>query len=149
MRMRNFIKTLIVIAAVSLCLNGISYSASGSVQLNWDAPTTSEDLSCLTDLSFYKVYYGSATSPTDFWTTALNDSNLSCVDSGIDAGTGCGNIPKCTFITPPLGIGTWYFNVTANDFSNNESVPSNEVSKENVDDVPASGCTNLTAQDVQ
>ena len=52
-------------------------------------------------------------------------------------------------VTGLITIGTWYFNVTANDFSNNESVPSNEVSKENVDDVPASGCTNLTAQDVQ
>jgi hypothetical protein len=139
-------KKLFLVCSVVLLLMGLgsAQAVDSTATLKWEAPTTNDDAdnTCLTDLSFYKVYYGNATTPTDFWTTALTDPNLSCVDSGIDAGTGCGNYETCTFVTPTLADGLWYFNVTANDFSNNESIRSNEVSK-GIDNVPASGCNNL------
>jgi len=119
------------------------------VGLQWETSTTNEDHtaeapSCLTDLGYYKVYYSNVSgSYTDFWTIPVDDPALSCVDTGVPAGTGCGNKVICTFYTPtPMGIGTHYFNVTANDVSNNESVYSNEASKV-IADVPPSGCTAL------
>lgn len=122
------------------------------IKLSWDAPTTNEDHtaevpSCLTDLNNYKVYYGnSATTFTDFWQVPVNDSAIECVDTQVDAGTTCGNVFRCTYYTPQnMTVGMWYFKVTANDHAGNESVDSNIMSKEIVNNAP-SGCTNGLAE---
>ena len=99
-----------------------------SVSLTWDTPTTNEDGSCLTDLSNYKVYYGTSTGDyVTHDTVSLGSSSLSCVDTGLP--TGCGNILSCTYTVQGLTDGAWHFVVTANDFSGNESFYSNETTK--------------------
>ena len=107
----------------------IAWSQSQPINLSWDAPTTNEDNSCLSDLSHYNVYYSNTSnSYPNFWT--VDAASLSCVDTGNS--TGCGNVFKCSYSTPQdMAEGTWYFVVTANDYSGNESVRSNEASRLN------------------
>jgi hypothetical protein len=81
---------------------------SEQVTLSWDPPTTNTDGTPLTDLSGYKVYYG---------TTTKSYSQT------IDAGN------TNTYTVSNLSNGTFYFAVTAYDVSRNESAYSNEVSK--------------------
>jgi hypothetical protein len=80
-----------------------------SADLSWTAPTQNVDGSALTNLSGYKVYWGS--SPRTYSSTA----NVS------GAGT--------TTFTTNLAPGTWYFAVTAVDSTGAESAKTNEVSK--------------------
>ncbi len=109
----------------------IASAFAGTATLSWDAPTTSEDTTCLTDLSHYKAYYSTTSgSYVDFWQVAVGAPELSCVDTGVDAGTGCGNISTCTYTADGLTAGTWYFVVTARDFSGNEGIESNMVPKD-------------------
>jgi hypothetical protein len=81
--------------------------AINSVTLAWDAPTTNEDGTPLTDLAGYRVHYGS--SPQTYTQT-------------VDAG----NVTRMTLQNLPPGI--YYFAATAYDLSRNESRYSNEVS---------------------
>ena len=82
--------------------------------LAWDAPTTNTDGSSLnpaTDLSQYKIYYGTASLT---YTTVVNVTN-----------------PGTTTISQTLSLspGTYYFSVTTVDASGQESSYSNEVMK--------------------
>jgi hypothetical protein len=82
--------------------------------LAWDAPTTNTDGSSLnpaTDLSQYKIYYGTASLT---YTTVVNVTN-----------------PGTTTISQTLNLspGTYYFSVTTVDASGQESSYSNEVMK--------------------
>jgi hypothetical protein len=82
--------------------------------LAWDAPTTNTDGSSLnpaTDLSLYKIYYGTASLT---YTTVVNVIN-----------------PGTTTISETLNLspGTYYFSVTTVDASGQESSYSNEVMK--------------------
>ncbi len=77
-----------------------------AVTLAWDAPTTNSDGSALTDLSGYKIYYG--TSSGNYTET---------VDIGNTTGASIS----------ALAAGNWCFAVTAYDTSGNESDYSNEV----------------------
>jgi Fibronectin type III domain len=86
----------------------VSYSPAfaGSASLSWDPPITNEDGTPLTDLSGYKIYYGT--------TSAFYTQN-------IDAG----NVVTFTVTYLTAGL-TYYFAVTAYDSSLNESDYSNE-----------------------
>jgi trimeric autotransporter adhesin len=92
----------------------LTVTVGGVVSLAWDAPTTNTDGSSLnpaTDLSLYKIYYGSASLT---YTTVENVTN-----------------PGTTTISITLNLspGTYYFSVTTVDASGQESSYSNEVMK--------------------
>ena len=95
--------------------NGDQTVTDGAVvTLAWDAPTTNTDGSPLnpaTDLSQYKIYYGTASLT---YTTVVNVIN-----------------PGTTTISQTLNLspGTYYFSVTTVDTSGQESSYSNEVMK--------------------
>jgi hypothetical protein len=80
-----------------------------SAVLTWTAPTQNVDGSPLTNLTGYKVYWG----------TAPRTYSANASVSG--AGT--------TSYTTNLAAGTWYFAVSAVDSTGAESARSNEVSK--------------------
>ena len=83
---------------------------TGSATLSWSPPATREDGSALTDLSGFKVYYG--TSPDNLSSTVtLNGAGLTSYE--IDN----------------LSAGTYYFVVTAIDSTGSESPSSAMVSK--------------------
>jgi hypothetical protein len=77
--------------------------------LSWDAPVENVDGSPLTDLSGFRVYYGSA--------SRNYDQSIEVAD------------PLVTELVLNLSPGTYYFAMTAYDVDNNESAFSNEVSK--------------------
>jgi hypothetical protein len=95
--------------------NGGQTSTEGVVlTLAWNAPTTNTDGSSLnpaTDLSQYKIYYGTASLT---YTTVVNVTN-----------------PGTTTISKTLNLspGTYYFAVTTVDAAGHESDYSNEVTK--------------------
>ena len=77
-----------------------------SVQLQWDAPSTSENGSALTDLAGYKIHYGRVSRQY----------------------TKSANIGKFTTARiSSLTTGLWCFAVQAYDISNNQSKLSDEV----------------------
>ena len=111
-----FILSLTIIIATFGCgsgsgaQNGSSDSSikySGSVSLSWYAPTRNEDGTKLTDLSGYKVYYG--TSPNNY-THHIDPGNVTTV-----------NISN-------LAPGMYYFALVAYDQAKNESDYSREIS---------------------
>jgi hypothetical protein len=93
---------------------GTGGGTTAAVTLTWDAPTTRADGSSLnpaTDLSKYKLYYG--TSPHAY-TQSVDVSN-----------PGASTISKTLNLSP----GTYYFVVTDMDFLGQESGYSREISK--------------------
>jgi hypothetical protein len=105
-------KTRLALGLVILLmlLFGENNASAVSVTLYWDAPTTNEDGSPLTDLAGYRVYYGLA---------SRNYSHF------IDVG----NVNAYTINNLTGGL-IYYFAVTAYDFSGNESKYSNEAAKQ-------------------
>ncbi len=87
-------------------------NAGGSALLSWSEPTINEDGSSLTDLSGYKVYYGTSSgSYSGIYSTSVDVGNVtSSLIAGLTPGT------------------TYYFAVKAYDTSGNKSVYSEEVS---------------------
>ena len=87
---------------------------TATITLAWDAPTTNTDGSSLnpaTDLSQYKIYYG---------TTSLTYTQVVDVTN-----PGTPTISQTLNLSP----GTYYFSVTTVDASGQESSYSNEVMK--------------------
>ena len=82
-----------------------SYSAT---TLTWNPPTTNSDGSPLTDLSGYRLYYGTT---SGHYTTSID----------------VGNITTYTFTN--LASGTYYFVVAAYNTAGNQSVSANEIPK--------------------
>jgi len=83
---------------------------SGNATLSWEAPTTDTNGAPLTDLTGYRIHYGtSATSLTD---------TIQLTSVGIQ-----------TYVVDNLAPGTWYFAVTAVARTGVESALSNVVSK--------------------
>ncbi len=76
------------------------------VILTWEAPTTNEDGTALTDLAGYKVYYGQGSGNYNY-----------SVGNGNNIGVSISN----------LTTGTWCFAVSSYDTSGNESEFSDEV----------------------
>jgi len=85
---------------------GNAFSASATV--SWTAPTTNTDGSALTDLSGYKIYYGTASATYSHYIDVANVTS---------------------YTVSGLTSGTYYFVVTAYDTEGYESVYSNEVSR--------------------
>jgi hypothetical protein len=81
----------------------------GSVLISWTAPTENSDGSPVSDLSGYKLYYG--TSSGDYTTSVDVGNTLSGYIVGLTSGI------------------TYYFAVTAYDESDNESTYSDEFSQ--------------------
>jgi len=96
-----------------------SYSAT---TLTWIPPTTNTDGSPLTDLSGYKLYYGTTSGS---YSTTIDVGNVT------------------TYTLTNLAYGTYYFSVMAYDTAGNHSVNSNEVPKTEADTSPPT-ITSLT-----
>lgn len=89
----------------------VSAISNGRVTLSWTPPTENTDGSALTDLSGYKIYYG-----TD--AAALTNS-ISVNTAGVS-----------TYIVEDLSPDTWYFAITAVTASGEESSFSNVAYKQ-------------------
>ena len=83
--------------------------STGSATLSWTAPTKNSDGTTLTDLASYVIYYG---------TSSRNYTIQIPVDMGMT-----------TFVVDNLTPGTYYFAVTAINFSDIESGYSAEATK--------------------
>jgi len=81
----------------------------GSVTLTWEAPTTREDGTPLTDLAGYHILYGRMSVTYDYEIKIDNPGVL-------------------TYVVENLASGTWYFVASAYDSSGLESNFSNELS---------------------
>ena len=103
------IPVLIAVILLIPLLFHVQPTFAGSATLTWDPPTTNADGTPLTDLSGYKLYYGTA--------SRSYAQNVSV-----------GNVTSYTLNNLTDGV-TYYFAVTAYDTANNESSYSNEVSK--------------------
>ncbi|MBI5192590.1 MAG: fibronectin type III domain-containing protein [Nitrospirae bacterium] len=116
--MRTCRNILIVsISLLNIIIFGFNDSAfGGEAALSWTAPTTNVDGTTLTDLSGYKVYYGTSSGT---------------YNSTVDAG----NVTTTNIINLTEMV-TYYFVVTAYDTAGNESNYSNEVSKTIPDSTP-------------
>ena len=77
-----------------------------NVSLAWNAPTTYEDGTPITDLAGFKVYYGTS---SGVYSTVIDVQNVT------------------SYTTPTLAPGTYYFAVTCYDSCGSESVFSNEL----------------------
>jgi hypothetical protein len=105
-------KLPVAIAATLLTIALAAMAQAGQVQLSWNAPTTNEDGTPLTDLAGYMLYYG-----------RTSRSVSGTYEFSLDVGN------QTTFTLPGLQDGQlYYFSVTAYDTSANESAFSNEVS---------------------
>lgn len=96
--------------AAALSQAGGSSSAGGSAQLTWQPPTANSDGSPLTDLTAFKVYWGTAEGS---YTHSARISNAAAR----------------SYTVTGLGSGTWYFVVTALNAAGLESPQSNVCSK--------------------
>ena len=110
-----FVLSLTIVIAMLGCGSGknaqsgssvSSLEHSGSVSLSWNAPTKNEDGTPLTDLSGYKIFYGTS---SHMYENQIDVGNATSV-----------NISN-------LAPGTYYFALVAYDESGNESAPSSEI----------------------
>lgn len=118
-------KRIIFLVILFICIAG--YAHAGSLTFTWDAPTTNTDNTCVVDHNFFTLHWGAVTGtyPDNINITGSIAEN--CTDSGIDAGTGCGNIMNCSYTATDILDGTYFFVLTSTDFNDNWSAPSNEV----------------------
>jgi len=105
-----FISFIVILLFTNLFYEKSCYAwGVGDITLSWNAPTSNEDGSAITDLSGYKLYYG--TEPGIY---------TECIDVGSVLNYQINN----------LGIDrTYYFALTAYDTSGNESRFSHELSR--------------------
>jgi hypothetical protein len=88
----------------------VNQTSNGSAQINWSAPTQNTDGSALTNLSGYRINYG---------TSQTNLSNsIQIKNPGI-----------ASYVVTNLSGGTWYFDVVAYNSSGTQSVASTLGSK--------------------
>jgi len=85
-------------------------STDGNAALSWNAPTSNTNGTALTDLSGYRIYYGSSENEM---TETVQIANL-----GVQ-----------TYVIENLAPGTWYFAVRAVSSDDTESSLSDVVSK--------------------
>jgi Fibronectin type III domain len=95
-------------AAASGAAQGDTPASAATVTLNWQAPTENSDGSPLTDLSGYKIYYGS--------TAGNYSSNIPVPNPGLT-----------TYVVENLAPGRYYFAVTSYNSQGVESAMSPEV----------------------
>jgi hypothetical protein len=80
--------------------------------LIWDAPTSNTDGSPATDVAGYKIYYGTVSGT---YTASIDVGNTTSI--------------SLTTLAASVPAGLYYIAVTAYDTGGNESVYSNEISK--------------------
>lgn len=103
----NYMATIFSICLVILISS--SAALAGSVKLAWEKPGQNTDGTQINDLAGYKIYY--------------SDTSSASFSTSIDVGN------TTSYRVKDLRVDrTYYFAVTAYDFSGNESAPSNEVS---------------------
>ena len=95
-----------------------------SALMSWDQVTTDFGGGPLTGLSGYRIYAG---------------QNPLVLTLYVDVGLTATPLTPSYLIATLPSYGTWYFNVTAYDPSNNESPHLSTFSKEIVDDGPTGG----------
>jgi hypothetical protein len=106
----DFVLVFLSIGLVALLLVlTVAIASAGEVDLSWQAPTTNEDGTPLTDLAGFTVYYYDTSGG---WASPIGNQDV-------------GNVTAATMTVPSQG--NVYFIVTAYDTSGNESGPSNEV----------------------
>lgn len=109
---------------------GADLASAAKAALSWTAPTTNSDSSPLTDLSGYKIYWGTSartgtSAPGGYSGTAVDVHNVT------------------SYTMDSIGdTGATYFSVVAYDTSGNESSFSNEVYKV-PGDVDKNGTVNI------
>ncbi|MFZ6643703.1 hypothetical protein ACO0LL_28525 [Undibacterium sp. TC4M20W] len=89
--------------------NAATGTSTGTASLAWSAPTINTDLSALTDLAGYRIYYGTT-----------SGKYTKTIDLGASA---------TSYVLKDLAPATYYFVLTAIDTSNNESAMSVEQNK--------------------
>jgi hypothetical protein len=97
------------LAAFSIAVNAVS-SSTGAATLSWTPPTRNTDGSSLTNLSGYRIYYGTSASSLTR-TITINSPGLS------------------TYVVNDLAPATYYFALTAVNSSGAESARSTVASK--------------------
>lgn len=100
-------KATAVLASFSIAVNAMS---DGRVSLSWTAPTANTDGTPLTDLSGYKIHYG---------------TSAGALDQTIEVKT----LGISSYVVENLAAATWYFAVTAVTASGTESSLSNIANK--------------------
>lgn len=105
----------------------ISVSAHAErVVLKWDASTINVDGTCIDDHNYFTIHRGIVSETYIDQFDIPGTFNDTCINSGIDAGTGCGNIFNCTYAQTDVPAGSSFFALTSDDFSGNRSDYSNE-----------------------
>lgn len=96
-----------------------------SVSLQWLAPTSNVDGSCIDGLSGYRLNYGTSSGYYRY-STNVDVADISCQDSGTTGD--CGNIPICTGTVEGsnFSAGTWFISIQAYDSDGDLSDYSNE-----------------------
>lgn len=94
--------------------------------LQWEAPTTRTDDTCLSDLTAYRISYG-ITHKLYTKTVDVAVEDLVCVDSEVPSA--CGPVKTCSYLVEHLDSSTWHFVVQAVDSSGNASEFSEEAIK--------------------
>jgi hypothetical protein len=84
-------------------------SGTFTATLEWEAPTTNVDQSCLTNLAGYTVTYGNASGATNYQ-ESIPLGSLACVNTSTV--TACGTVQTCTYTVRGLSSGQWYFKAT-------------------------------------
>jgi hypothetical protein len=98
------------IASLSAFAIAVTQTATGSVTLNWEAPTTNTDDSALSNLAGYRITYGRSQ-------TTL-DQSINVTNAGLT-----------TYLVPNLSSGTWFFAMYAYTTTGAESDASNVAQK--------------------
>jgi hypothetical protein len=88
----------------------VTQTANGSATLSWTAPTQNTDGTALTNLTGYRIYYG---------------TNSSSLTQSVTIST----VGTTTYMIGSLGSGTWYFAIRAYNATGVESDLSNLASK--------------------
>jgi hypothetical protein len=101
--------TTVSLAAFTIAVNAVS-SSSGAATLSWTPPTRNTDGSSLTNLSGYRIYYGTSASALTK-TISINSAGIS------------------TYVVSDLAPATYYFAITALSSSGGESARSSVASK--------------------
>jgi uncharacterized protein YfaQ (DUF2300 family) len=95
------------LAAFAIAVTQIS---TGSITLNWEAPTVNSDNSPLTNLAGYRITYGRS--------AATLDQSVQVANAGLT-----------TYVVPNLASGAWYFAMYAYTTTGAESDASNVATK--------------------
>ena len=105
------------------------------VPIQWDDPTTRTDGTCIGSdpVNRYHIFFSQTRfgfTDGEVLTVNKNNSPVACIDTGVDAGTGCGNVFTCTYVILNAPSGDcWYLTMTVETVNERESLTSNSAHK--------------------